>query len=102
MKNKTKVEIWFQPGPEKLQQNYDPDEFYKDQLIDDYNLRNRLRLIKAFQRAEFNWDRCRGEVYCCWDFDTDNEDLKTKLKAMHAFDKHAGYPKAIKIGEFYE
>jgi hypothetical protein len=83
-----KVEIWFQPT--------------NDLCI---SSANRLRLVGGDQPAYYMpsddvW--CDEPHRCCWDYNLWNASLKEKLEAMHKYDKKRGFPRAIKIGEFYE
>lgn len=89
-----KAQIWFQPGPKILIKKDFGDEF-----MEDYNLRNRFRIISGKDVSKFS---CDGSVSldgmpCCWD--NQSGSIQFKLKRMHEFDEKMGYPKAIYIGE---
>lgn len=100
MKKKTKVQVWFQPGPAN------PNPYKSDQAV------NRIRLLKN-DKSYSIWtsDLFTGEyaTTCCWDYKDFNNynfgafpTLKSKLNAMHRFDKERGWPKAVKVAEWYE
>lgn len=107
-----KVEIWFQPGPSEKPV---PD---RDGDIPDEMVQNRIRLVTVAETymwqpgkdgSRFYGDYSNDEfasngrigLPCCWAraYCANLKALKIK---MHDWDKKQGFPRAIKIGEFYE
>ena len=90
---RNKVELWYQPTVSEQERHQD-----------------RIRILKvgSYSKWSHNYVGTNYQGTCCWDHDFNTvylepfKTLKEKYKAMRAFDKKQGWPKAIKIGEWYE